>query len=147
MEKMKRRMKGIRSAVVMGLSWAVGWTSAWMLCVVVFYTLFPDVPDVFDIWIPVFAYPGFFGGVIFSVIHKYADGGRRIEEMPLPRIAVRGVVVGLLLGVMPFVLGTPTARFPLWLTASVIISYTTIMSTVSAVVTGLVLRWFARRGN
>ena len=52
---MKKWLRRIRGAVLMGLTWAVGWTLLGMLGVAVFYTLFPSVPDVVDMWIPVFA--------------------------------------------------------------------------------------------
>ena len=87
---MKMWLRRIRGAVAMGLTWAAGWTLVGMLGVVVFYTLFPNVPDVFDVWIPVFAYSGFFGGVIFSAVLRIAEGGRRFDELSLPRIAVWG---------------------------------------------------------
>jgi len=115
-----------------------------MLGVVVFYTLFPSVPDVFDIWIPVFAYPGFFGGVIFSAVLRIAEGGRRLDELPLPRIAAWGAVAGLLVGALPFALGTPSDRFPLWLLVVGIIAYTNLLCTVSAVGSALLFRYAVR---
>ena len=141
---MKKRLKRICGAVGMGLTWAVGCTLVGMLGVVVFYTLFPSAPDVFDVWIPVFAYPGFFGGVIFSVLLWFAESGRRFDELSLPRIATWGAVAGLLLGVMPFALGTPSAKFPLWLLVVVIIASTALLSTVSAVGSALLFRYVAR---
>mgnify|MGYP001828113326 CR=1 FL=1 len=59
---MKRWLRRIRGAFGMGLTWAVGWTLLGMLGVAVTYSLFPNLPDVFDVWIPVFAYPGFLAG-------------------------------------------------------------------------------------
>lgn len=142
---MKKWLNRILCAIGMGLAWAVGCTLVGMLGVVVFYTLFPSVPDFFDIWIPVFAYPGFFGGVIFSMVLWIAEGGRRLDELSLSRIAAWGAVAGLLLGVLPFVLGTPSARFPLWLLAVGIIAYTTLLCTVSAVGSALLFRRYAAR--
>ena len=137
---MKKWLRGIRDAVAMGLAWAAGCTLVGMLGVVVFYTLFPNTPDVFDIWIPVFAYPGFFGGVIFSALLRLAEGGRRFDELSLPRLAAWGAVAGLLVGVLPFVLGTPSAQYPLWLLVVGIITYTTLLSTASAVGSALLFR-------
>ena len=145
MKKLKKWLKRICGAVGMGLTWAVGCTLVGMLGVVVFYTLFPSVPDVFDIWIPVFAYPGLFGGVFFSVVLRIAEGGRRFDELSLPRIAAWGAVAGLLVGVLPFALGTPSARFPLWLLVVGIIAYTTLLSTLSAVGSALLFRYAARQ--
>ena len=141
---MKKWLRGIRDAVAMGLTWAAGWTLVGMLGVVVFYTLFPSVPDIFDIWIPVFAYPGFLAGVGFSAVLWIAEGGRRFDELSLPRLAAWGAVVGLLLGVLPFALGTPSARFPLWLVVVIIVGSTTLLCVVSAVGSALLFRYVAR---
>ena len=142
---MKKWLKRICGVVGMGLTWAAGWTLVGMVGVVVFYTLFPSAPDVVDIWIPVFAYPGFLAGVGFSVVLRVAEGGRRFDELSILRIAAWGAVVGLLLGVFPFALGTPSARFPLWLLSVTIVGSTTLLSTVSAV--GFVLLFRMLRGS
>jgi len=128
----KKWLRRIRGAIGMGLMWAAGWTLVGMLGVVVFYTLFPSVPDVVDIWIPVIAYPGFLAGVGFSVVLRLAEG------------AAWGAVAGLLPGVLPFALGTPSAKYPLWLLGVVIIGSATLLSTVSAVGSALLLRCVAR---
>ncbi len=95
---MKKWLRRIRGAIGMGLTWAAGWTLVGMLGMVAFYTLFPSVPDVVDIWIPVFAYPGFLAGVGFSVVLRVAEGRRRFDELSLPRFAAWGAVGGLLVG-------------------------------------------------
>ena len=95
---MKKWLRRIRGAIGMGLTWAFGWTFVGMLGVVVIYTLFPDLPDIFDIWIPVFAYPGFLAGVGFSVVLRVAEGRRRFDELSLPRFTAWGAVGGMLVG-------------------------------------------------
>lgn len=142
---MKKWLRRIRGAVGMGLAWAVGWTFVGMLGVVVFYALFPTAPDVVDVWIPLFAYSGFFGGVIFSVVLRVAEGGRGFDELALPRVASWGAVAGLLLGALPFALGTPSARFPVWLLVVTAVGSATLLSVVSAVGSALLFRYFARR--
>jgi O-antigen/teichoic acid export membrane protein len=142
---MKKWLRCIRGAVTMGPAWAAGWTLVGMLGVVVFYALSPSAPDVFDIWIPVFAYPGFLAGVGFSVVLRVAEGHRRFEELSLPRLAGWGVVVGLLLGVLAFALGTTSVGFPLWLLGVVIFGSTALLSVVSAVGSVLLFRYVARR--
>ena len=98
MSRLKKFLRRIRGAIGMGLTWAVGWTLVGMLGVVVIYTLFPSLPDIFDVWIPVFAYPGFLAGVGFSVVLRVAEGRRRFDELSLPRFAAWGAVGGLLVG-------------------------------------------------
>jgi hypothetical protein len=82
----------------MGLIWAAGWTLLGMLGVAVTYTLFPNLPDVFDVWIPVFAYPGFLAGVGFSLVLRLTEGRRRFDELSLPRFAAWGALGGFLVG-------------------------------------------------
>jgi hypothetical protein len=101
----KKWLRRIRGAVVTGLTWAVGWTLVGMVGVVVIYTLFPSLPDVFDVWIPVFAYPGFLAGVGFSVVLRIAEGRRRFDELSLPRFAVWGALGGVLVGGLVAALG------------------------------------------
>jgi uncharacterized membrane protein YsdA (DUF1294 family) len=90
------------------------------------------------------AMPGFIVGMIFYTVIWFAKGARRIDELSLPRLAAWGAVVGLLLGVLPFALGTPSDRFPLWLLVVVLIASTTLLSTVSAVGSALLFRYIAR---
>ena len=102
---MKRWLRRIRGAFGMGLTWAVGLTLLGMLGVAVTYSLFPNLPDVFDVWIPVFAYPGFLAGVGFSVVLRLTEGRRRFDELSLPWFAAWGAVGGLLVGGFVVALG------------------------------------------
>jgi len=90
------------------------------------------------------AMPGFLVGVIFYTVLWFAEGGRRFDELSLPRLVAWGAVVGLLLGLLSFALGTPTARFPLWLVVVIIVGSSTLLSTVSAVGSALLFRFVAR---
>jgi hypothetical protein len=53
-------------------------------------------------------------------------------------------VAGLLLGVLPFAVGSPNSELPLWLLGVVIIGPMTILSAVSAVGSALLFRFAAR---
>jgi hypothetical protein len=144
MAAMKRWLRRVRDTVAMGLAWAAGWTLIGMLGVVVFYALYPSAPDIVDIWIPVFAYPGFLTGVGFSVVIRVAEGRRRFDEVSLSRLAAWGAAVGLLVGVLPFALGTPSSRFPVYLLGVIVVASTTLLSVVSAVVSAMLFRHVAR---
>lgn len=102
---MRELLRRIRGAIGMGLTWALGWTFVGMLGVVFFYTLFPNVPDVFDVWIPVFAYPGFLAGVGFSVVLRIAEGRRRFDELSLSRFTALGAAGGFLVGTLVAAIG------------------------------------------
>ena len=143
---MKKWLRRIRGAVVMGLTWAVGWTLLGMLGVVVFYTLFPRVPDVVDMWIPVFAYPGFLCGAVFSAVLGIAEGRRRLDELSLSRVGAFGAVSGVSVGVLPFVLGSSEASgLPAWLLGVLIIGSLTLLSAASADGSLALAKWWRRR--
>ena len=95
-------------------------------------------------WVPKLGILGFVSGVVFSVVLWIAAGRRRFGELSLSRLAAWGAVSGLLLGVLPFVLGTPNAEFPLWLLGVAIIGSMTLMSAVSAVGSALLFRYTTR---
>ena len=69
-------LKRLRGAVLTGLTWAVGWGFVGGLM-----ELFVDPHgQIADIWPMVLALPGFFGGVIFSLVLSMAEPGRSFEE-------------------------------------------------------------------
>jgi hypothetical protein len=140
----KKWLRRIRDSVAMGLTWAAVWAVLSVLIgtITEFLSGYP-VETVVDNFMAL-AMPGFLGGVIFSTVLWFTEGGRRFDELSLPRLAAWGAVVGLLLGVLPFALGTPSDRFPLWLLVVVLIASTTLLSTVSAVGSALLFRYIAR---
>ena len=128
---MKRWLRRIRGAVGMGLTWAVGWTFVGMLTMMAIYTILPTLPDVFDVWIPVFAYPGFLCGVGFSMVLRIAEGRRRFDELSLPRVAAWGALGGMLVGALVFGVGFAGGVVPTAALAA-IMGTTTLLSAVSA---------------
>ena len=142
---MKKWLRRIRDAVAMGLTWAVIWGFLSVLIGTITESLtgYSIEKNHLDPLMAL-AMPGFIVGVIFSIVLWFAEGGRRFDELSIPRLAAWGAVVGLLMGVLPFALGTPTARFPLWLLGVTIIGSTTLLSVVSAVGSALLFRFVAR---
>ena len=102
---MTNGLRRIRGAVGMGLTWAAGWAVAGVL-IGVASKLLPGLPwdsffDVFDAPLPAMAIPGFFGGVLFSVVLGIAARRRKFDELSVPRFAAWGAVGGLLLSLLP----------------------------------------------
>lgn len=93
---MTQGRRRIRGAVVVGLTWAVGWGLVGLL---VMETLVDPHGRIADIWPMVLGIPGFLGGVVFSVMLGMAEGRRRFDELSLSRFGVLGAVTGALLGV------------------------------------------------
>ena len=102
---MQRALRRIRGAIGMGVTWAIGWAIGGV-GIGVASLLLPFLPwhlwfDVFDAPLPAMAVPGFFGGVIFSIVLGFAARRRRFEELSLPKFAAWGALGGLLLTALP----------------------------------------------
>ena len=126
---MRKWLRRIRAAVLMGLTWAVVWLPAGLLLGLI---LDPD-GSMDEPWVVVGALPGFLAGVVFSVVLGIAAGRRRLDELSVAKVGGWGAVAGLLIGSLPFVLGDQdpdTER--VWLLPVVVISSLTLLSAVSA---------------
>ena len=125
---MKKWLRRIRGAITLGLTWAVAWA---VVAVLVGMIVDPD-GSMDEMWPAIGAYPGFLSGVVFSVVLGIAERRRRFAELSLRRFAAWGAVAGLVLGVVPFMLGESTSQLPLWKLAAVFIGSTTLLGAASA---------------
>ena len=138
---MRTWLRRIRGAVLMALTWAVVWAPVGVLI-----GMIVDPNDSMEeMWVAVGAYPGFLCGAVFSAVLGIAEGRRRFDELSLSRVGAWGAVSGLLVGVLPFVVGTLSAELPLWLWGVVIIGPVTLLSSVSAVGSALLARMVKKR--
>jgi hypothetical protein len=125
---MKSSLRGIRGALGMGVTWFLVWA------VVGFLMEFVDPNgQIADIWPMVLGIPGFFGGVVFSAVLGIAARRRRFDELSIPRFAALGAGAGLLLGVIPFFIGSPSES--LWRVVPIAFGTTTALCAVSAAAT------------
>jgi len=125
----------------MGLSWAAVWAPVGVLA-----GMIVDADGSMDeMWVAVGAYPGFFCGALFSEAIAIAESRRRFDELSLSRSAAWGAVSGLLVGVLPFIVGTPTSELPLWLLAGAVIGSVTLLSALSAIGSALLARAARKR--
>ena len=91
---MRKWLRRIRGAIGMGVTWGAAWSGAGVVLAVV--TRFrADAP--FPL---VFGVLGFFAGVIFSALLALTEGGRRLDQMSLPRFAGWGAMGGFLLSAL-----------------------------------------------
>ena len=88
----------IGRAVLMGLAWA----GAWLPCGVVGGPLYVGELEPEHLGGPLYA--GFVCGLMFAAVSGFASG-RRLGELSAYHAAAWGVVTGLFVGVLPFVLG------------------------------------------
>jgi hypothetical protein len=125
---MKNWLRRIRAAVTMGLLWAVPWA---IVAVLIGLVVDPD-ESMDEMWFLIGAYPGFLGGVLFSVVLSIAERRRNLSELSVRRFGAWGAVAGLVIGVLPFMLGTPSADIDVARLATVVIGSFTLMSAASA---------------
>jgi FtsH-binding integral membrane protein len=98
---MRQWWRRLRGALGMGLLWAAGGALVGGLIEAVLNVL--PGSDLFlgvDIWPAALAIPAFLAGVVFSLVLSLAERRRSFDELTLPRFALWGGIVGLLLGVV-----------------------------------------------
>lgn len=114
---MKKWMRRIRGAVGMGLAWGVVGFLVGIVIEVV-HNIWPNpLGAAVDIWPAALAYPGFLGGVTFSVVLGIAGRHRRFDELSLRGFAAWGALGGLVVSLIPaamVTLGLATPNIPLW---------------------------------
>ena len=126
---MKKWLRRVRGALLMGITWAVLWAPVGLLIgMIVDPTGAMDEP-----WIAVGTFPGFLGGVMFSIVFGIAARRRKLGELSIKRVAGWGTVAGMVIGSLPFLLGDqgPNAE-RVWLLPLVIVSSITVLSAASA---------------
>lgn len=133
---MKQWVKRSQDAVLLGLVWAVAWAPIAVLLGV--FVIDPD-NSMDEMWFVVGAYPGFLCGLIFSGLRGLGEGRRRLAELSLPRAGVWAVVSGVLVGALPFAMGTQNPDNPAWLGLAIVGSIT-LLSVASAVGSVLLAR-------
>ena len=139
----------------MGITWAVGWAIGGIL-IGVTSVLLPGLPwesffRVFDAPLPALAVPGFFAGMLFSIVLGFAARDRRFDELSLPVFAAWGALGGVLLSLLPNAmvavgLATPAPGSSMWRATAVISGPFILFSAISAAGSLLLARRAARRG-
>lgn len=123
-------LRRIRGAVGMGLVWGAVWAAVGALKAV----LVDPNGSMDALWVgpPVGVFPGFVGGLIFSVVLAIAAAPRKLHELSVSRVGVWGAMVGFLLGFLPLAINEPPNEFPVWLVAAVVIGSLSLMGAISA---------------
>ena len=126
---MKKWLRRIRGAVLMGLTWAVVWAP---VAVVLGTTIIDPDNSMDEMWVMIGALPGFLGGVVFATVLGIAGRRRRFDELSVPRFAAWGALAGALVGTFPFLVGDSSTAMPAWLFGGIVVGSITVMSAVSA---------------
>ena len=127
--------------ILVALAWAVVWSPVGVLTGIIV----DPGGSMDEMWAAIGAYPGFLCGAVFSAVVGIAEGRRRLNEVVLSRVAAWGAVSGLVVGAIPFVLGTVNSTLPLWLWSIVTVGAVTILSSASAVGTASIARMAKKR--
>jgi hypothetical protein len=131
----KKWLRRVRAAAVMGLMWAVAWAPVGVL-IAVFFGGNSWISDgrPLDDWFMPLTLLGFLGGAIFSGMLRIAEGRRRFDELSLPRFGAWGAVGGLALGTIAIFAWTQDAGYGpvIWQRAALMIGSTTLLSAGSA---------------
>jgi hypothetical protein len=146
---MKKWLSGFRGALLMTLTWFVGWGVGFGGLM---ETFVDPHGELIDIWPAFMAFAGFIGGTVFCALLRISSGGRSFAEVSLARIATWGVVTGLLLGVLAIASGLtrdiaidqPDVRS---MAPTVMIAITTALSAVAAIGSALFFRLLAKDGT
>jgi hypothetical protein len=125
---MKKWLRRVRAAITMGLIWAIPWA---VVAVLIGMVVDPD-ESMDEMWPLIGAYPGFLGGVLFSIVLSIAERHGKVGELSVRRFGVWGAVAGFLIGVLPFLLGTPRSDIDVVRLATIVIGSMTGMGAVSA---------------
>lgn len=125
---MRKWLRRVRAAVVMGVAWAVVWAP---VGVAIGLLVDPD-GSMDEPWILIGAYPGFIGGVVFSAVLAIAARRRTLGELSLARVAAWGAAAGLLVGLVPFTVALSSGSLSTWLLASGAIGAFTLLGAGSA---------------
>lgn len=125
---MTKWLRRIRAAGVMGVAWALVWAP---VGVAIGMVVDPD-GAMDEPWVAIGAYPGFLGGVEFSVVLAVAARRRTLGELSLPRVAAWGAAAGLLVGMVPLTIAVSSATLSTWLLAGGAIAAFTLLGAGSA---------------
>jgi hypothetical protein len=134
--------KHVGRAIGLGFAWAVVWAP---VAVLIGTTIVDPDNSMDEMWVAVGAYPAFLSAVVFFGMVATAERRRRFDELSLARAAAWGALAGILVGVVPFTIGTPTSSVPLWQLGLAAIGSIALMSMLSAVVSVLLARMARKR--
>ena len=104
-DAVRGRLRRVRGAIGLGLTWAVGWALIGGVVRLVIGAV-GAVPGGVGLWPVVqvnalaFAALGFVGGSLFSGVLMLIEGRRRFDQLSLPRFATWGALGGIALGGM-----------------------------------------------
>lgn len=135
-------LRRTRAALTVGLGWALLWAPVGVLVGLV---VDPD-GSMDEMWFLIFGYPGFLGGVLFSILLALRERRRAVVELKLPRVAAWGGLAGFAVGTLPFLIGDPSGSIPVALLYAIAAGSITTLSALSAAGTVAIAQRAGRSG-
>jgi hypothetical protein len=133
-------LRRTRAALTVGLGWALLWAPVGVL---VGLLVDPD-GSMDEMWFLIFGYPGFLGGVLFSILLALRERRRAVVDLALPRVAAWGGLAGFAVGSLPFLIGDPSGSVPVALLYAIAAGSITTLSALSAAGTVAIAQRAAR---
>lgn len=143
---MRRWLSGMRGAIVMIVTWTVGWGVGFGGLMEAFVD---PRGELVDIWPAVMGFFGFLGGVVIAALLRMRAGRRGLHDVSLASFGTLGAVAGLALGVLAVGIGLPDdiaidtpARRPI--APAVLMGITLVLGAVAGIGSGVFVRLVAR---
>lgn len=129
-----------RSLSIIAL-WGIQWAIAGIL-IGALSSLLPNsnLESLLDPWIAL-AMPGFLGGLLFAISSRIRGISPNPGDSTIKTTLGRGVAVGVALGTLPFLFGTPNGQVPTATMFSAIYAITIALSVLAALGCNLAWRW------
>jgi len=139
---MSQWLRRIGRVLGLALAWAIVWAP---IAVLIGTTIIDPDNSMDEMWPAIGAYPGFLCAVVFCALLGVAERGRRLADLSTARAGGWGALAGVVVGVFPFTIGTPTSSVPLWQLGLATIGSFVLMSTLSAVGSVVIARMTNKR--
>jgi hypothetical protein len=122
-------LKRVRTAALLGFGWAIVWAP---IAILIGTRIIDPDNSMDEMWVAIGAYPAFLSAVLFSVMLGLPESGK-LGAISLGRAAALGAASGLIVGTLPFLVGTSTSDLPLWQLALLVVGSIAALSALSAV--------------
>jgi hypothetical protein len=134
--------KRVRTAALLGVAWAVVWGP---IAILIGMLIIDPDNSMDEMWLAIGAYPALLSAVVFSAMLGMPESLRKLADNSLGRTAALGASSGLIVGTLPFLVGTSTSELPLWQLALLVVGSIAALSALSAVGSALLARVVSNR--
>lgn len=135
-------LKRVRTAALLGLMWAMVWAP---IAILVGTRIIDPDNSMDEMWVAIGAYPAFLSAVLFSAMLGLPERVGKLGAISLPRAAALGASTGVIVGTLPFLVGTSTSALPLWQLALLVVGSIAALSALSAVGSTVLARVVSNR--